>query len=399
MELGHLNIQKPDLTRVEYVQDVYSRLHVVYSNFIEGPYSSILAELSKDKRFETLRDKMVSNGSGGSRFDLKTFAMWFLWAINEYGEKQAREIMDEFLDSDKVKVLNTLWVLGIECDEIIDLKNGIKIIPLDSMPDSKDKTRFKKIDFDTFHFRATKPKAALVAECEIDKVFNTEREPGQEVETEHRDISTRLYNLSHLLNILEGVSCRSYYSTTYTYPGWPMGHFGGSSGGSPVYDIHGFGSTKISSEQVDEINLLLEKFAGLSDKDKSKFLRILSRVSQAKRRQQVEDQILDIGIALEMALLDDNNNHNQLSLTFRLRGSWLVSQDKEDRHRNYKILRDLYNFRSEVAHTGVLCKNDFAKINEVRGRMNEFFSITSKILRTLIENGNPDWTKLILDLE
>ena len=53
MELGHLNIQKPDLTRVEYVQDVYSRLHVVYSNFIEGPYSSILAELSKDKRFET----------------------------------------------------------------------------------------------------------------------------------------------------------------------------------------------------------------------------------------------------------------------------------------------------------------------------------------------------------
>ena len=117
---------------------------------------------------------MVSNGSGGSRFDLKTFAMWFLWAINEYGEKQAREIMDEFLDSDKVKVLNTLWVLGIECDEIIDLKNGIKIIPLDSMPDSKDKTRFKKIDFDTFHFRATKPKAALVAECEIDKVASRE---------------------------------------------------------------------------------------------------------------------------------------------------------------------------------------------------------------------------------
>jgi hypothetical protein len=75
---------------------------------------------------------------------------------------------------------------------------------------------------------------------------------------------------------------------------------------------------------------------------------VLSRPSQAKQRDQIEDKILDLGISLEMALLEDNKNNDQLSLSFGLRGSWLIAADYEERQLIYRQLREMYDFRSQV---------------------------------------------------
>jgi hypothetical protein len=124
--------------------------------------------------------------------------------------------------------------------------------------------------------------------------------------------------------------------------------------------------------------------------------RILYRLSQAKRRTQIEDKILDLGIALEMLLLQDNRNREQLSLSFRLRGSWLIGQSAEDRHEKYLRLRDIYNYRSDVAHGGMLCRGEEAKIENMRRSFPVYQRLAEDICQKIIKGGKPDWTRLVL---
>ena len=176
----------------------------------------------------------------------------------------------------------------------------------------------------------------------------------------------------------------------------PLGLFGGSGGGSKMYDVLSCKNSELSLNTKDEIESLMEAFGKLSDTDKNRLLRVLSRLSQSKRRSQIEDKLLDLGIALEMVLLGDNKNNDQLSLSFRLRGSWLLESDPKSRKTAYCLLRDIYEYRSQVAHSGILCANDIGKIKIVRERFTEYCTLAEKIVRIIILNGKPDWTDLIL---
>lgn len=170
----------------------------------------------------------------------------------------------------------------------------------------------------------------------------------------------------------------------------PMGIFGGSGGGSSLHDIIGRGLSKLSEDSISGIHSLVDAFGALPRGDKLRMSRALSRLSQAKRQFQIEDKILDLGIALEMALLDDNKKNDQLSLSFRLRGSWLIGKDGNDRNIICRQLKDIYDYRSQVAHSGALREND------VREKFQEYSFLAERIIRHLIYNRHPKWSKLIL---
>jgi hypothetical protein len=204
--------------------------------------------------------------------------------------------------------------------------------------------------------------------------------------------SEKLYDVALLMNLLPGVSCLPFYSTSYADDSIPFGPFSGSGGGRGAYDVLGFSSTHLSLDDTQEFKNLHEKFQKLTDKDKNRWRRILSRLSQSKRRFQIEDKVLDLGISLEMMLLEDNRNNDQLSLSFRLRGSWLISKNQKERLENYNILRDIYNCRSQVAHSGLLRKVDDVTENFLR-----YQDVAEKVGRSLLIQGKPDWNKLVLD--
>jgi hypothetical protein len=260
------------------------------------------------------------------------------------------------------------------------------------MPDSKDKEHFLKYDLSVFSNRAM-PAAALTFECEIPKIFNIEQN-SRNSEIDRAD--GLLYDVAHVLNVVEGVSCRPYYSTSYNLPGSPMDPFSGSGGGSPVYDIHGYGSSEVIEPMTEEINDLVEAFQKLGNRNKKKFSLILSRFSQAKRRFQLEDKLLDLGISLEMALLNDNDNYEQLALNFRLRGSWLIGESAADREVQHDLFKNIYRYRCEVAHSGELKVKKSTSISEIEGNINGYFSLASKVFKKLILDGHPNWIALLL---
>jgi len=401
MEIGHLNIPKPVLDKVSFEYDIQTRLHLQYSKLIENTDigNQVLEILGSDPRVQALDGKMISSGISAVRFELKTLAMWFLWAVNEFGKKTAEEKLNTFLEVEKVPVVNTLWVLGIELNKTLELEHGYRIVSIEEMPDSRDKEQYLRHDFNALMHILPKPKAAITCISSVNK-YRCSDDPMQEREgdKDFSDSSCYLYEIALLLNALNGVSCVPYYSTSYTLPDMPIGMFGGSGGGVSVYDVFGYGSSSLSEDEKGNINGLLSAYGKLPTNDKVRIGRVLSRLSQAKRRNQIEDKILDLGIAMEMALLEDNKNNDQLSLSFRLRGSKLIGREKEERKNIYRQLKDIYNYRSQVAHSGILCGNDPEKIKVVRERFQEYSLLAERIIRHLIFNGSPDWTGLILDV-
>ncbi|MBT6226935.1 MAG: hypothetical protein HOI47_09790 [Candidatus Scalindua sp.] len=295
-------------------------------------------------------------------------------------------------------VVNALWILGIEVDKTLVLNHNYQIVPAEEMLDSEEKELYLS-QVRAISDRMPRPKAAIIYTCNITKTKDSSNNFALDraANKEYYDSSRHLEKIALLLNILEGVTCIPYLSTSYSMPNMPLGIFGSSWGGIPHHDIFGNRSSRLSETILKDINDVIDAFNKLQSNDQAKIGRILSRLSQAKRREQIEDKILDLGIALEMALLEDNKNNDQLSLSFRLRGCWLIGEEREERQIVYRQLKEIYNYRSQVAHSGVLCKNITERINVVSEKFPEYSSLAEKIIHKLIINGCPDWTKLILD--
>lgn len=64
------------------------------------------------------------------------------------------------------------------------------------------------------------------------------------------------------------------------------------------------------------------------------------------------ERLLEYAIALEAIYLNDNSNHAELTYRLRLRAARFLKENYEDRDKLFKLIGDLYIFRSTVAHGG-----------------------------------------------
>lgn len=400
LKLGEIRIPQIELEKFLFIHDYQTKLFVQFSELIDKTDTGgkILQILSNDPRVKSLSGKMIANGSGAGRFEIKTLAMWFLWYANKVGIEKAEKSLNAFLDNDKVLALNCLWVLGINVGQEIEICDDIRLCPADKMVNSRDKEKFLQHRLGDFHNRGPVPEVALVCPCYVQKVWTENPQKQLDRNKDFFDVGKKLHEIALLLNLMPGIACWPYYSTSYVYDSTPLGPFSGSGGGMGIYDVMGIGSNTLRKDIAMDIKTIYSSYNKLPAKEKDRWNRILSRLSQSKRRIQIEDKILDLGIALEMMLLEDNKSNDQLSLSFRLRGGWLISKDSDERLENYKILREIYNYRSQVAHAGVLEKGDPGKIERIRDNFDKYQTIAENVCRHLLINGKPDWNKIVLNI-
>lgn len=394
--IGQLGLPKVELEAMDIQHGFQTRSFLIHHQFLKDTEfgKELLKRLSEDPRVIALVGQMVSSGSGATRFEIDTLAMWLAWCTNYYGEKFANEQLERWLNAEEVEVLNCLWVLGVEVDQSIELSDGYVIRTIADMPDSDDKEYFNKIEFN-YRSRTNLPKCAITKRQRIKKMWSDEPPVSSALSDDYRASCKKLYELAFILNSLGGVTCVPNFQTAYRDATTPIGYFGGSGGGFPMFDVSTLTLSKISAASAPEINAMFSHFQLKSEPEKARLQLILSRLSQAKRRFQVEDKMLDLGIALEMLLLDDNDK-DQLALQFRLRGSWLIGQSSQDRIEKWNLLQEIYNARSSVAHTGTLHKNNPLKIQKTQEALPMYLSLAEAILRKIIVCGTPVWRDLVL---
>lgn len=393
---GHLGIPKIELEELSFQHSFQIRSYSVHSQFVRSTDfgKDLLNRLSGDPRVIALNGQMVSSGTGAGAFQIETLAIWFVWCANSYGEKFANEQLESWLNTEEVEVLNSLWVLGLDTGESIELNDGYVIQTIADMPDSDEKEYFSKVGFN-FLSRANLPKCAITKRQKIKKMWSDVPPTSPKLADEFRSSCRKLYELAFILNSVNGVTCVPHFQTAYRPATTPTGYFGGSGGSSPIFDVSTLASTTISAASIPTIISMFSIFQSKDENEKTRLQLILSRLSQAKRRIQIEDKMLDLGIALEMLLLDDNEK-DQLALQFRLRGSWLVGQSGQDRMEKWNLLQEIYNARSSVAHTGMLYKNNRLKIERTQEKLPQYLDLAETILRKIIISGTPLWRDLVL---
>ena len=160
--------------------------------------------------------------------------------------------------------------------------------------------------------------------------------------------------------------------------------------------------------QISEMEALVSQYQSLDDSTRQRLRTALTRLNQSRRYLEyhtVEAAAIDLGIAAEALLTQDRDPDAPISFLLRARGTLLLGGTPEARKQNYKVLRDLYNLRSKVAHTGVIAdratipfsEETRRKLREATEQVKVGQRVCIEMLTAIIQRGGfPDWDALML---
>ncbi|MSU66029.1 MAG: hypothetical protein EXS38_08020 [Opitutus sp.] len=347
---------------------------------------AVLRRFASEPRISAMKDMMLCYGSRAHGFQLHELAMWFLWSAERHGVPATEKFLDDYFARDENSILITQWIQGITVDDVIQLGDGYEIRSLAEMPTSQEKERFSTPWPFAFHDPPT-PQCALVSVCSLPKLCRVDEAMPPNPELDR--IRIRLGFMPLLLNTLEGISCLPRYITSYGDDQTPCGPFGGGGGGIPHYDVIGMGLDLLTPSQATEIMPLVEAFERQPADERHHLQLILFRLCQAKRHMRAEDKVLDLGVALEMALLDDDRDQAKAK-TFRSRGSLLLATSRAHAAQLRFCFDQIYDARSRVVHRGSLWDANYpGKMGERIAAIPEWLMLASRVVQKLILHGKP----------
>jgi hypothetical protein len=351
------------------------------------------ADLKADPRVIKLSGQMLNRGNGAHLFCTFALGSWFLWYAAKTNHHRAYEALNAYLDDTEINILVTLWLLGISVSDTMDLGDGVMLVPVSQMPESSATMEAKVGRWVNRPFGGVFPQAALVKTVRVPKVAPP-MHAKQRAASPSADALLQLQTVALMLNALEDISVEPNYTTAYTEPHVPLGPFAGSGGSRQLFDVTTRTNQPVSQISREELARLLEAHKRLAPEERKRFDLILLRLAQAKRRVELPDKILDLGVALEMLLLHGGSSREQLSLQFRLRGSWLLGMNAAERLHLLKEFKEVYDMRSQVAHSGHLKKSGAVK--DLREKIKRFERLSCRVFRQLLISNDPDWDRMLL---
>jgi hypothetical protein len=391
--VGFLGIRKYD-TDIQHHErgEPYSiRCWRIFRPFLHHESGQrLIAQLQSDPRIAALDKKLLSTGSGGYAFDFQQLALWYLWLLNRDGKGAADLALERYLDASEIHVWLLLGLEGLELASSIKLF-GFEFLRVESLPESDLKwSLLPHVPTFIFNPRST-VSAFLAGRATIPKTADPDKpEFPSHISDWYRDAN----DLALIMSCLPSIAAIPAMQTSLVDDTTPNGPFSGSGAGMQLHGKTAFHSAQLDSARTGRLVELWEAFTRKNEKDKTSWRHCLWRLTTAKTSPNAADQALDLGIALEMILQKDNPNREQLSLAFRLRGAWLLEPDDAPARRaTHDALRDVYEYRSEVAHTGRLDSTSLRAFEESKTNL---ISIAERIACEVLRHQSIDWPSIIL---
>jgi hypothetical protein len=281
-------------------------------------------------------------------------------------------------------------IAGISVREKIELSDGYCLCPPDQVPSQEFQQRRladeQRFGFDKFGFTdRRKVGAALLRTrtnkrfCQPDKVPASDDQALAQIVAllalvgPSSPIAYRIFNELDDNDILKGVT--------------GGGFFGNRDETRVVKNV------ELDRLMFDDFKDVVAKYRLLSEKDRAHIAVPLHRLNESVRHQSEVDMALDLGIALESILRNDNDKE-QLTLQFRLRGAWLLGDDGDHRAALFQQFGDIYTLRSQAAHKGILStKKGTTPAAVISGGQK---LCAEAIKRIILKGGFPDWRALLI---
>ena len=335
VEFGQLGFPKVRVNPNPSYSDRWDyRVTGFYSSLVERSDigKNVYKRFQADRRLSVWDGEQLSRGVYAYRLDLKFLAAWWLWRANEAGEQVADENLNDFIEQNVADMLAVVWLYGILPSARTEISEKIHLVSLQDMPESREKEEYLRLRSGIRSgVSALAPTAALVCRLSMPKVVGNDA-VLEGAETIH-GIWRKMTAIATLLNALPGTCCAVGYRTAYDPPEVPLGPFGGQFGSFPLLDSLPDPAPFANETLQPLISRLADSFFKLSPQDQQRIGRALHRLSQAKSKKNAADRALDLGVALEMLLLNSEHQNQelpgQLSLHFQLRGSWLLGSTGE----------------------------------------------------------------------
>jgi hypothetical protein len=341
-----------------------------------------------------------------------TLATWITDNSYRQGIDATLKAIKRYLALDYTPTVEILAVTGIEIQEEIELGNGIFLAPMNNVPSIK--------------VREALTEKIIVLEAETDLGFSPlavwmrGRKPptaGLYCFTKLKPQTCKEDDLNHIKSLqtkgalYEACACLALIGPSAPKPlaywseleEWvPLNGYTGSGFSYVPIEVLSGSQYLFSKADLLEARNLYGQFLSCSENTRTKLRIPLARLTQAVGRSNLVDKALDLGVALESLLLNDLGSNEQLSLSLRIRGAWLLGEDANDRHRLERIFKQLYHYRSQAAHRGKFDK-DRVKIDSDLIPIQDFLKtgeeLCAAIIKKILEKAKfPEWNRLILGM-
>ena len=394
---GTLGIQCPELLAYG-INNSFSTVSTIYQSLAESEDGKNLTkDLMDNPRILELLNEKIITGAGYNSFNINLFVQWYLWRINNVGQDQANQDLNTYLNSDTVPSIAAVWIYGIDVDKTIPLFDGFEIRPFSLMPESFDKYLFHG-PYSMTAKNGNPSNAAIVKTVQIKKQKN----PSKNVDPLKPDFPDSFYTLyevmkvADLLSLINGCRPCKDSSSIYSPDHVPYGCFSNIGCGSCLEEVYTCFSMNLLIRDPEMVQSVESLYRGINERIQSEqdvLWRIVQRLSQAKRRARIEDKILDLGITMEMLLINERTT-SELKYRFALRGSFLLTSTKKTRKEIFYDLKRFYDLRSAIAHSGVFSERESRLAME---NIETYEEYVESICSYIILNGWPDWDTLILE--
>jgi hypothetical protein len=378
-----------------YAPDVAE--HIFYAE-LSKPLVEILA---KQPEYRSTKNLMVRQDNGAFGFQPRMAAPQLIKRAIKVSPIAAVDWIEKIFRTNRAEGLRTTLIWGIKVTERMMLADNIEIVPFLELPDSKYKQLFQNQNYTrpmlwpgARMFKA--PESALLARTIIEPLLI---ESGA---AQSADEGLRLTDfLGEVMLSLSAIGpcapVEAIHWFQFLDPDFESLEMGG----------YGWQYTEIEPQmhhpvvvlEVRDAAKLTKKYISLTGEVRDKLRIALQRLNQSLRRRTIGDKSIELAIALE-ALLTDQQGENTWKVG--LRSARLAGGTHEQQLHNRRIIAALYNLRSATMHHGVA-------VNEIKvagqGKMasdnvfSEATKICASVIRAIIERGCiPEWPAFELEL-
>ena len=361
-------------------------------------WDQLLSFIGNCADLEVLNNSMLNTGDGaGTGVTQETLAKWLLCAAMENGPAEAVNRLQKFLGLDATPAYRILALSGFKVNKSVKISDSVHLMPFQDIRDSDAKELFESIVQMQGFQPPQLPDVALIHLVKISpKVFK-----GMQIPPRISGISEVLHEICDCLTLVGSCAPQPVAEWTWFEDWVPCASYSllGRIFPSPAFEpARKSPPYTFSDHDCSEVADLVSKYLTLNPETK-RLLRIaLQRLNQSRQRGSLVDRAIDLGIALEVILLNDRTVDDSISFPFRLRGAWLLGKDAAERRDCLKLLKDVYSCRSKAVHTGKFngksARGLSLPVNDILTRGDELG--VSMIRRILQLQEFPDWDDLVL---
>lgn len=350
---------------------------------------------------------------------VELFTLWLVHTAIKHNVDQAINILEAYIESNAYELKHKSIYIGIHVNDAIELDENLWLLPYSEAPDSTLLTYYPKSQNQISHIKMKTSgpisptrdisAVALVSSYTVKPMFLKSHNSDDSYQGYKRMLYMSVHAVGDLLTLFSehGIfhlaSCACYSDAalmakeagvhkSFTFSGYQLSDITPHIRTSPL-----------KNTQLNELKVLYESYKKLKSSDRNKLQIIIRRLARAMPEEfsafNREDRAIDIGIAFESLLLPETKE-GELSYRLALRGALLGGDTVNERSKIRTLLKNVYNYRSQAVHNGVLTEQTKNKkvirtLQEVDQDLRDAISLCIKLIKKVIITGHlPDYKQL-----